>query len=102
MKRTIALVGALLVGASLSAEAKDLYVNNSGSPACSDSTSYAANDSAHPWCTIGRAAWGSLDPNGHNAAEAAQAGDTIRIAAGTTPRSDREPPAGVARGGPLP
>ena len=65
------------------AEAKSLFVNNSGTPACADATSYTANDSAHPWCTIGRAAWGSNNPNLPNAAQAAQPGDTVNINSGT-------------------
>jgi len=63
--------------------AKSLYVNNSGSPACSDSTNYATNDSSNPWCTIGRAAWGSTSRSSPNTDEAASAGDTVYVTAGT-------------------
>jgi len=63
--------------------AKSLYVNNSETPACSDSTTYADNTSASPWCSIGRAAWGSTDRSAPNTSQAAQAGDTVYITAGT-------------------
>lgn len=65
------------------AAAKTLYVNNSGSPACSDATTYTANSATSPWCTIGRAAWGSTNRAAQNASQAAQAGDVVSIAAGT-------------------
>jgi parallel beta-helix repeat protein len=74
------LLLALWAGA---AHAKNLYVNNSGSPACSDSTTYAANDAANPWCLIGRAAWGSTSRASPNAGQAATAGDVVLITAGT-------------------
>lgn len=50
-----------------------------------DSRTYAqAQSSATPWLTIGRACWGSTnDPNSVNAGTAAQAGDTVSVAAGT-------------------
>lgn len=64
-------------------QAKALYVNNSGSPTCSDATTYTANSSGTPWCTIGRAAWGSTNPNSPNASQAALAGDTVYITSGT-------------------
>ena len=63
--------------------AKTLYVNNSGSPACSNDTTYANNDASNPWCLIGRAAWGSTNPNSPSASEAAAAGDVVLITAGT-------------------
>jgi len=78
---TILLACAVLLSGT--AAAKSLYVNNSGSPACSDSTNYATNDASNPWCTIGRAAWGSDDPNSPSASQAAQAGDIVYIASGT-------------------
>lgn len=71
-----------LGGASLTAEAAQLYVNN-GSPACSDSTARADNSASSPWCTIGRAAWGSTSRSSPNASQAAQAGDTVNVMAGT-------------------
>lgn len=77
------LIVLLLAG---SAEAKNLYVNNSGSPACSDSTTYANNDASNPWCTLLRAARGNSDGNRNTAgvsAQAAQAGDTVYVTAGT-------------------
>ncbi len=80
MKRVL-LLAALLVPAL--AEARDLYVNNSGFPACSDATTYADNSETRPWCTIGRAAWGSTSRSSPNATQAAQAGDTVYVTAGT-------------------
>lgn len=61
-------------------EAKTLYVNGSSG---NDSVSYANNSSSAPWRTIGRAAWGSTNRSSPNGAEAAKAGDVVRIAAGT-------------------
>lgn len=43
----------------------------------------AASGGSLPWATIGRAAWGSTNRSSPNAAEAADAGDTVSIAAGT-------------------
>lgn len=63
-------------------EAKNLYVNNSGSPACSDSTTHTNNDAANPWCTIGRAAWGNAAHTSPNSGQAAQAGDVVLITEG--------------------
>ena len=45
------------------ANAEILYVNNSGSPACSDSTSYRENSPSMPWCTLLRAVRGNSDGN---------------------------------------
>ena len=80
--RTVWL-GAALVAVTVQASAKDLYVNNSGTPACSDSTTYANNNADSPWCTIGRAAWGSTDQGSPNSGQAATAGDTVYVIAGT-------------------
>lgn len=77
------LVGLVLVCLAVPADAKTLYVNNSGSPACSDSTSYAANSAASPWCSIGRASWGNASRSSSNTAEAAAAGDTVVVTGGT-------------------
>lgn len=65
------------------ADAATLYVNNSGSPACSDATAKASNSAASPWCTILRAANGSTTPTSPDTAQAASAGDTVLITAGT-------------------
>ncbi len=81
-KRSGFLLTACVALFPLLASAKPLYVNNA-SPSCSDSTSYANNDSARPWCTIGRAAWGTTNPNSENASEAARAGDTVYVSTGT-------------------
>lgn len=64
-------------------DAATLYVNNSGSPACSDSTNKASNTASAPWCTVGRAAWGNAVRASANASEAASAGDTVLVTAGT-------------------
>src|SRR5262245_57259652 len=72
--------GAILVAAASGVSAKDLYVNGTTG---NDSTSYAANSAASPWRTIGRAAWGSTSRTAPVTAEAARAGDTVNVAAGT-------------------
>ncbi len=63
-----------------SADAATLYVNPSTG---NDATTKAANTAATPWRTIGRAAWGSTNRNAPVASQAAAAGDTVIIAAGT-------------------
>lgn len=68
---------------ALPAQAQNLYVNNSGSPACSDATSKASNSAASPWCTINRAAKGAAFGSGDNSGEAASAGNTVHITCGT-------------------
>ena len=73
---------ALVLWLAHPATAKDLYVNNSGTPACSDSTTYANNDAASPWCSIGRAAWGTTSRSSPDSAQAAAAGDTVYVTAG--------------------
>lgn len=77
------VIALLLVLCSSPVWAKNLYVNNSGSPACSDSTTYAANDAANPWCTIGRAMWGNALRSNASTSQAAQAGDVVIISPGT-------------------
>ena len=62
--------------------AKNLYVNNSGTPVCSNATTYAANSAAQPWCTIMRAARGGDRYDAAVAAEAAQPGDIVFITEG--------------------
>lgn len=62
------------------AAAKTLYVNGGTG---NDAVSYASNGPSTPWRTIGRAAWGSTNREAPNAAEAARAGDVVRITAGT-------------------
>lgn len=67
----------------LSASAKNLYVDVSTG---NDSTTYANNDSEHPWASLLRATWGRSDGDRTSAgisAAAAQAGDTVYVAAGT-------------------
>lgn len=76
------------------ASAKALCVNASTG---SDATSYASNNGTTTcWATIGRAAWGSTNRAAPNTSEAAQAGDTVTIAAGaytTTGVGNRYTPA---------
>jgi hypothetical protein len=74
---------ALLVLAAAPAAAADLYVNNSGSPACSNSTPKAGNSAKSPWCDFGRAVWGSTTRSSPNPSEAAAAGDTVHVTPGT-------------------
>jgi hypothetical protein len=62
------------------AEAKVLYVDAATG---NDSTTYAANGSSAPWRSIGRAAWGSTSRTSPNSNEAARAGDTVIVRAGT-------------------
>lgn len=76
--------------------AKDLYVNNSGSPACSDSTTYANNGSSNPWCTLGRALWGNANRSTPVPSQAATAGDTVIVAAGTYTAPDTGTRFGIA------
>jgi len=62
------------------ADAKVLYVDrNTGN----DATTYEANSATSPWATIGRAAWGSTNRSSPNASQAARAGDTVIVRAGT-------------------
>lgn len=68
-----------VIGWGSIANAKTLYVDTSTG---SDATTYAANDAAHPWQTIGRAARGSTVWAFPNTAQAAQAGDLIQVNAG--------------------
>lgn len=79
--RAIVLVACLLVAGQV--EAANLYVNNSGSPACSDATAKASNTALAPWCTIGRAAWGNASRSSPSSGEAADDDDIVLITAGT-------------------
>lgn len=67
---------------SINVEAKTLYVNASTG---SDATSYAANGIGAPWASLCRATNGasSCASGSTNTGEAAQAGDTVIVAAGT-------------------
>jgi hypothetical protein len=75
---TFAVALAVMTAAPGSAQTT-LYVNGATGD---DSVSRAANTASRPWKTIGRAAWGSTSRDNPNAAEAAQAGDTVLVAAG--------------------
>lgn len=59
-----------------------LYVDNQD-PDCNDSTSRASNSGDDPWCSLGRAVWGSTDRDSPVASEAAQAGDVVIVREGT-------------------
>jgi hypothetical protein len=78
--RKVALVAALCVFVPLSANAKTLYVDGASG---NDSTTWANNSASSPWRTIGRAAWGSTSRTSPNPNEAARAGDTVIVRAGT-------------------
>lgn len=84
-KMRIVVVAWLLLWAT-EVDAKHLCVNASTG---SDATSYASNDgsaqngSGTCWQTLGRAVWGSTTRSSPNTGEAAAAGDTVWIAAGT-------------------
>lgn len=78
MYAVLAVVGALAAAATT--QAKDLYVNASTG---NDSVSYADNDASRPWRTLGRAIWGSTSISSPSTAQAARAGDTVIVAAGT-------------------
>lgn len=78
MKFTLSLLSLVILATP--AYAKELYVDGTNG---NDSTTYEANGPSSPWRTIGRAAWGSTNRNAPNASQAARAGDTVRIAAGT-------------------
>ncbi len=76
----------LLVLTSSSVFALDLYVNNSGSPVCSDATPRLSNSELQPWCTLLRAVRGQVD-NDRNSPDdpdnAARGGDTVYVTSGT-------------------
>ena len=76
----IVIAGVFVLAASTPAVAKELYVDASRG---SDSVSYAQNDATNPWATIGRAVWGSSNRDSPNSSQAAQAGDTVLVSAGT-------------------
>ena len=73
------LIFFILISFSLLAQ-KNLYVN---SAIGNDATTYANNSSSTPWATITRAAYGNSDRGSPNASEAADAGDTVFVSAGT-------------------
>lgn len=83
MRSVSALALVLILGAASATEAATLYVNNSGTPACSDATTKASNSASSPWCSIGRAAWGSTNRAAPVSAQAAAAGDLVLVTAGT-------------------
>jgi hypothetical protein len=79
-RATATLLLGFLLSLSATLEAKTLYIDaNTGN----DATTWAANGPSSPWRTIGRAAWGSTTRGSPNTSQAAQAGDTVVIAAGT-------------------
>lgn len=76
------IISLVLLLVSTPVFAKNLYVDGSDA-GCSDSTTYAENDADSPWCTFGRATWGSTDRGAPVSAQAAQAGDVVIVAPGT-------------------
>lgn len=78
MKRLI--LGISLLFICVSAYAKTLYVDASLG---NDSVTYEQNSESNPWRTIGRAAWGSTSRGAPNQSQAARAGDTVTVRAGT-------------------
>lgn len=78
--KTISALVLLLSFAGFSAHAKPLYVDVSSG---NDDTSYSENSESRPWASVGRAVWGSTSRNSPNASQAAQAGDTVIVRAGT-------------------
>lgn len=101
MKRTtttvrnycISISLALACAFPLSAEAKTLYVDITTG---NDAIGYSTNSASTPWRTIGRAAWGSTNRTAPNSSEAAQAGDTVIVAAGTYSTAGTDDRWGVA------
>lgn len=73
------LIAILVLVFPFSTPAKTLYV----APTGNDSVTYDANSEISPWRTIGRAAWGSTSRISWNANQAARAGDTVIVQAGT-------------------
>ena len=87
------LMAAAFTVAPLAAEAKTLYVDAANG---NDGTTYAANGPSTPWRSLGRATWGSANRGTPNTNEAARAGDTVIVKAGTyttTGTNDRFNPA---------
>lgn len=81
MSRKLQVILFLLLAALCSPTyAKTLYVDGASG---NDTVSYADNSIDRPWRTIGRAAWGSTNRDAPNATQAAQAGDTVIVRAGT-------------------
>jgi hypothetical protein len=76
----IVLVVSLVFLSCTSSGAKVLYVDGANG---NDSVTYVNNSSSTPWRTIGRAAWGSSTRSSPNTSQAAQAGDTVIVKAGT-------------------
>jgi hypothetical protein len=67
------------------AEAKTLYVDAATG---NDATTYADNAVGAKWATLGRALWGSTNRAAPVSAQAATAGDTVLVSAGTYTEPD--------------
>lgn len=79
--RAISVIFALAFAfAAGTASAKELYVNAASGD---DNVTYAGNSASTPWRTLGRAVWGSTSRNNPNTSQAARAGDTVLVSAGT-------------------
>lgn len=79
MLRSACLTAAAALLLTHTAYSKELYVDGARG---NDSVSYADNSSDRPWRTLGRAVWGSTSRTATVAAQAAQAGDIVTVAAG--------------------
>lgn len=80
MRTWLAILGCVF-GWADAGMAATLYVNGTG---CSDATAKASNSAGSPWCTVYRAARGVAPGGGADSTtEAAAAGDTVLVAAGT-------------------
>lgn len=70
----------LMLTVAGAANAKELYVDAANG---NDNVSYANNSQDSPWASLGRAVWGATSRGNSNSSEAARAGDTVHVAAGT-------------------
>lgn len=68
---------------SVEAQARDLYVNNTGSVVCSNSTDINSVTASSPWCDMIRAVRGNMTHSTPDASQAAAAGDIVHVTAGT-------------------
>lgn len=80
VKHVSILIAVLVLIFSVVAEAKELYVDQARG---NDLVSYEANTYSNPWRSIERAAWGSNDKKAMVSSQAAAAGDTVYVTAGT-------------------
>lgn len=77
---SVAFAASIACWSSPPAVASSLYVDGARGD---DAVKRAENSATRPWKTLSRATWGGMDPERRLGAEAAQAGDTVYVAAGT-------------------